>query len=121
MSSEYKASDIKPIRWGKLVQLSPSHWQTSWTIDLESIDTSQIDGVISATYEPLAGFEAELTVQRPRTISAVIKTTHWGMELDYYELTYQLFRLINSRIGRIHLINGAPRDWWQPFRIEQTE
>jgi hypothetical protein len=38
------------------------------------------------------------------------------MELDYYALTYQLFLLIDRRIGRIRLINDTPRDSWQPFR-----
>ncbi len=121
MASEYKANDIKPIRWGTLVRLSPNRWRTTWTIELEAMDTSQIDEVVSAAYEPLAGFEAELTMPGPYTIIAVIETTRWGMELDYYELTYRLFRLINFRIGRIRFINGVPRDWWRPFRSEQTK
>ena len=116
MPAEYSADDIKPIRWGELFQVSPSCWQTLWTIDLELVDVSRLDEVASASYEPVAGFQAELTLQGPLTIGVSIETTRWGMELDYYGLTYRLFRLIDSRIGRIRLIQGTPRDWWQPFR-----
>lgn len=113
---KYTASEIRIIRWGEVVQLSPYRWQASWEIDLESIDVSRIDEVMSDAYEPFAGFEVELVVQGPLAIRAVIETTCWSMELDYYALTYQLFLLIDRRIGRIRLINDTPRDSWQPFR-----
>lgn len=33
---------------------------------------------------------------------------------------YRMLQCIDQRVGRIELIQGQPRDLWQPFRSEQT-
>jgi hypothetical protein len=116
MAEQFNADSIKPIRWGEVSELPNGHWLTTWTIDLESVDLSQFGSVVDAATDTEAGFSPRLTQTGPTTIAVAVETTRWGMELDYYDLTYRLLSLIDSRLGRIATIQGTPRDWWKPFR-----
>ncbi len=116
MSQQFDANSIRPVKWGDVRQLPTGHWLTSWLIELDAADASQLSAVAEAARDDRAGFYPQLTLGEPLMLEVEAETTHWSMELDYYELTYRLFTLIDSRIGRIRTIQGAPRDWWRPFR-----
>ena len=116
MSQRFDASSIRPVRWGELRQLPTGHWLTTWRIDTISLDRARLPAVEDAARDDREGFYPALALAEPLVLEAAVETTRWGMELDYYELTYRLFSLIDSQVGRIRLIQGAPRDWWRPFR-----
>jgi len=50
-----------------------------------------------------------LTIQGQAEVLVTIETSRWGMELDYDDLTYRLFKLIDSQLGRIRFIARAAR------------
>ena len=114
MADSYDAGAIRPVQWGE-VSKSSSGWTTAWDLVLESIDDRAIVDVESSGKDVGAGFEPKLTVADD-SLTIRVETARWGMELDYYALTYRLFEAIDARIGRIRTIQGSPRDWWQPFR-----
>ena len=116
MSEDYDATWIKPIRWGERVQLPDGHWRTTWTIDMETLDMAGLGDVASLAADAEAGFTPRLRATGPVELLVTVDTTRWGMELDYYDLTYRLFKRIDARLGRIRLIQGTPREWWKPFR-----
>src|SRR5258707_1587348 len=101
---------------GGLVQLLTGHWRTSWALELEPLDAPHLHDAAAAAGDSEAGFMPSLTMQGQAEVLVTIETSRWGMELDYYDLTYRLFKLIDSRLGRIRFIQGTPRDWWSPFR-----
>jgi hypothetical protein len=106
---------LKPIQWGKLEQLPNGHWLTTWEIELETLDATLLAEVATAAADPDAGFTPRFIPQEQGNLVVTVETSRWGMEVDYYGLTYQLFRLIDSRVGRIRLIQGTPREWRNPF------
>ncbi len=116
MAHQFDASSIKPIRWGEVRELPSGAWEAMWTIELETLDSSQVQEVADSAVNAEAGFSPTLTQVGSTTIAMAIETTRWSKELDYFELTYRLLTLIDSSIGKIRLVNGTPRDWWQPFR-----
>ncbi|HEX6800616.1 MAG TPA: hypothetical protein VF116_23085 [Ktedonobacterales bacterium] len=105
----------KPTRWGELTQLPNGHWRTTWQIALESLDATRVEDVAATATHRDAGFAVELTPHGQSDLMVTIDTSRWGQEVDYYGLTYELFRLIDSRLGRIRFIQGSPREWWSPF------
>lgn len=116
MTEQFNADSIMPIRWGEVSELPNGYWLTSWTIDLETVDLSQFGSVADAATDTEAGFSPRLTQAGATTIAVTVETTRWGMELDYYDLTYRLLGLIDSRLGRIRSVQRTPREWWKPFR-----
>ena len=108
----------KPTRWGELARLPDGHWLTSWKIELESLDLTNLAEVAASATNPEAGFTPTLTPQGDANLLVTIETSRWGMEDDYYGLTYRLFRLIDSQLGRIRFIQGDPRNWRNPFVSE---
>lgn len=110
------AAWLKPIRWGDLAQLPDGHWLTSWVIELESLDLTNLAEVAARATDPAAGFTPTLAPQGEANLLVTIETSRWGMEVDYYGLTYRLFTLIDSQLGRIRFIQGTPREWRNPFR-----
>jgi len=107
-----------PVRWGELAQLPDGRWLTSWTIELESLDLTNLADVVARATNLEAGFTPTLTPYGQANFLVTIETSRWGMESDYYGLTYQLFRLIDSQLGRVRFIQGAPRNWRYPFVSE---
>lgn len=105
----------KPNRWGNRTQLPDGHWRTTWSIDMETLDATGLDEVASLAADTEAGFTPRLSAQGPDELLVIIDTTRWAMEVDYYGLTYRLFKLIDARLGHIRHIQGTPREWWSPF------
>jgi hypothetical protein len=116
MSEQDYASWVKPVHWGRLAQLPDGRWLTTWQIELEALDATQLQEVAAEAADPEAGFTARLAMQGRTDLVVTIVTRRWGMEVDYYGLTYRLFRLIDARVGRIRLLQGSPREWWSIFR-----
>lgn len=116
MGQQFDASSIKPVQWGAVRQLPTGHWITTWQIELVAADPIRLPEIEEAARDDAAGFAPRLVLREPHALDAEIETVHRAMELDYYELTYRLFVMIDSRVGRIRSIQGSPRDWWQPFR-----
>lgn len=116
MSVDDYARWIRPVRWGALVQLSEGHWRTTWEIELEALDVTGLDEVASGAADAEAGFTPRLSARGSVDLLVTVDTTRWAMELDYYDLTYRLFKVIDARLGRIRRIQGTPREWWRPFR-----
>jgi hypothetical protein len=112
----YDASMVYPIQWGKLAQLPDGHWQTTWELELEALAVDRLDRVAAAAADPAAGFSATLTTHGQNRLVLALDTVRWGMEDDYYALTYRAFGLIDAQVGRIRTIQGCPRDWYRPFR-----
>lgn len=113
---DYTASMIKPVQWGKVAQLPGGHWQASWDIELETLDATRLEEVAEAATDAASGFTPRFTVYGETALLVTIETIRWSMEVEYYGLTYTMFRLIDARLGRISLLQGSPRDWWSPFR-----
>lgn len=109
------ASWIKPVRWGKREQLSSGHWLTTWEIELESLDATHLEEVAAAVADPEVGFVAHLTLRGQAELVVTIETTRYRQGDDYSNRTYELFRLIDARVGRVHVLQGSPREWWSPF------
>lgn len=107
---------VKPVHWGKVEQQSNGHWLTTWEIELETLDGTRLEEVAEAATDPTAGFTPRFNPHGAGDLTVTIETTRWGMEVDYYGLTYQLFRLIDARLGRIRFLQGSPREWWSLFR-----
>lgn len=116
MPEQFDTSWVKPIRWGTLTQLPDGHWETTWDIEQESLDTTQLADVATAAADAEAGFTPRFTLRGETDLLVTVETVRWGMEVDYYGLTYRLCRLIDSQLGRIRLIQGTPREWRNPFR-----
>lgn len=116
MSKDDYAAWVKPIRWGEVAQLPDGHWQTTWNIEMETLDAAGLDEVAAMAADAEAGFTPRLSAPGPMELLVTVDTTRWGMEVDYYGLTYRLFKLIDERLGRIRLIQGTPREWRNPFR-----
>ncbi len=105
----------KPTQWGVVAHLPDGRWRTTWTFEMDVLDETCIDEVVAAAAKPAAGFAVTLQPHKQNELVAVIDTNRWGMETDYYGFTYLLFKLIDTRVGRIRLIQGSPREWYPPF------
>ena len=82
---------------------------------METLDATGLDEVASLAADAVAGFTPRLSAQSPVELRVTVDNTRWGLEDDYYGLTYQLFKLIDAQLGRIRLIQGSPREWWSAF------
>lgn len=115
MSEDDYTRWVKPTRWGEVVQLPDGHWRTTWTIELESPTSVDLAEITAMAADAEAGFTPRLSLQGTAELLVTIDTTRWGLEDDYYGLTYRLFKLIDAELGRIRFIQGSPREWWSPF------
>lgn len=106
---------VHPLQWGEHTQLPSGYWRTTWTIQLESLNGAQVKDVEVAASDSEAGFTVAIYTNENSVLEIEIETVRRAMEDDYHILTYRLFRLIDSRLGRILLLQGSPRDWWPPF------
>ncbi|MGH2390590.1 MAG: hypothetical protein ACRDIE_20510, partial [Chloroflexota bacterium] len=106
MAKQFDASSIKPIRWGDVSKLPSGSWLAKWTIELETVDSSHLQEVTESAIHTAAGFSPKLIQAGSTTIAMAIETTRWSMELDYYDLTYQLLKVIDCRMGRILMVQG---------------
>jgi hypothetical protein len=116
MSEPDYSSWVKPVQWGKRWQLPNGHWLTSWEIELESLDATQLEAVAGAATDPEAGFTPHFTPHGAADLTVKVETVRRASEDDYFGMTYQLFRLIDARLGRIRFLQGSPREWWSIFR-----
>ncbi len=109
------ASWIKPRRWGKREQLPNGHWLTTWEIELESLDATQLEAVAAAATDLEAGFTPRLTPHGTADLTVKVETVRRATEDDYLGMTYQLLRLIDAQVGRVRVLQGSPREWWSPL------
>ncbi len=112
MVRDYDAKMIYPRTWRRPVQVADGHWRMIWNIDLETRDMTGLDAVTALATKAEAGFTPHLHVQGASNLLVEVDTTRWGLEDDYFGLTFRLFHLIDSRLGRIRFIQGDPREWW---------
>jgi hypothetical protein len=70
-------------------------------LELESLDATHLHDAAAAAGDSEAGFMPSLTMQGQAEVLMTLETSRWGMELDYYDLTYRLFKLIDSRLAKL--------------------
>lgn len=116
-STEYDASSIHKLNVPRWERLADGSLRRRWEIRfVDPIADAKLT-VFAGLSEPSTEVHATFSDDR-RTVTLVTTTTSSTPYSDdvFYGAPYRMMRALNEAVGAIELIQGQPRDLWQPFR-----
>lgn len=116
MADEYRAEQPYPLAVPRWIQDGNGVWVRDWEVRLLAApDGRRLDELRRLSEE---GIDVVATMsQDGRTIHlrTAIRLNPFSDDV-FYGSAYRTLRRIDERIARVELIQGQPREAWQPFR-----
>lgn len=114
--NEYKAEQLFRTAVPQWQQTTNGVWVRDWEIRLTAaIDEQRLDQVNHLSED---GIDAVATLSENGHMLRIRTSTRLNPFADdvFYGAAYRMLRKIDAEIQRIELIQGQPREAWQPFR-----
>jgi len=115
MTEGYRADQIARLPLPQWRQASENAWIREWEICLTEPLRKEVRALEELSGD---GVEVQATVDEDgRTIRLVTRTTLNPLSDEvFFVAAYRMLERIDEDVGRIELIQGQPREIWQPFR-----
>jgi hypothetical protein len=116
MTDEYRAEQLFPTAVPQWSQRDDGKWVREWEIRLAvAAGKSRLDELNHLSED---GIDV-VAIASPDGCTIRLRTVTELNPLSdevFYGSAYRMLRKIDENIGRIELIQGQPREVWQPFR-----
>jgi hypothetical protein len=95
-------------------------WIRDWEIRL--VDAADAEHLVGLERLGGGGIQVVAIVSSDRRTLRLETATRLNPYTDevFYAAAYRMLRSIDEYVGRIELIQGQPRDAWQPFRTSKS-
>ena len=116
MTDEYRIGQLYPTAVPQWTQSEDGKWVRDWEIRLVSaLDERRLEELQRLSED---GVDVVATLSQDRRTIHVRTATGLNPLSDdvFYGAAYRMLRRIDEDIARIELIQGQPREAWQPFR-----
>jgi hypothetical protein len=113
---DYNASEITRVPWPRWTANRDGRWERAWRFEFEhpSTDTGLPSVVGPMSVESHWGQDGVLD------LITTVSDKPWSDQV-FFEASFELFRLLEQRFGKLKRINTLDRGKWLPFRLEEGE